>query len=174
MSAVPRPYSPTAFLLPLALMSTFLLAGCATLLSGSSDEIGFTSEPPGAEVVIDDVVVGETPTTVEVDRPGLEDQQVTVRIDGFEPRTFELQKQFNGTAVLNIFFWPGFIIDALAGPLFQYDKTAYSVEMESGRITLDLNDLERDSDGTYLLPETEGSVRVHDRETGVMFLFGDS
>ena len=59
-------YSAAAFLV-------FLLAGCATLFSGTEETITFNSEPSGAAVVIDGLTVGHTPLTIEVDRPGLDD-----------------------------------------------------------------------------------------------------
>ena len=96
---------------------------------------------------------------------------VTLQLEGFEPRTFELDKEFNKTSILNIFFWPGFLIDALTGALFKYDKTTYTVNMSNGTISLRLEDVRRGPDGQYLLPETDAPIHVIDSSTGLTVTF---
>lgn len=157
----------------LAIACAFVLfsSGCATLFSGTDEEITFNSSPSGAEVVVDGIIVGTTPTTVEIDRPGLEDQDVTIELDGYETRTFELDKEFNTTSILNIFFWPGFVVDALTGALFRYDKDTYSVNLETGAISLRLDELERGMSGEYLLPNVDEPVEVVDARTGLKVVF---
>lgn len=153
------------------LVGSVLLSGCATLFSGTDDEIRFQSEPSGAQVMIDGIVVGTTPTTVSVDRPGLNDTDVTVQLEGYEPRTFELKKEFNTTSILNIFFWPGFVIDAVTGALFTHDKKSYTVDLEAGTVTLNLDQLPRGDDGSYLLPDTHERIAVVDARSGLVVMF---
>lgn len=157
----------------LAIACAFVLfsSGCATLFSGTDEEITFNSSPSGADVVVDGIVVGTTPTTVEIDRPGLEDQDVTIELDGYETRTFELDKEFNTISILNIFVWPGFVVDALTGALFRYDKDTYSVNLETGAISLRLDELERGMSGEYLLPNVDEPVEVVDARTGLKVVF---
>lgn len=157
----------------LAIACSFVLfsSGCATLFSGTDEEITFNSSPSGADVVVDGIVVGTTPTTVEIDRPGLEDQDVTIELDGYETRTFELDKEFNTISILNIFVWPGFVVDALTGALFRYDKDTYSVNLETGAISLRLDELERGMSGEYLLPNVDEPVEVVDARTGLKVVF---
>jgi hypothetical protein len=152
-------------------LALLLFSGCATLFSGTDEDVTFRSEPSGAQIIIDGVTVGTTPATVEVDRPGLNDMDVTVELEGYEARTFELDKKFNNTAIWNILFWPGFIIDALTGALFRYDKTNYNVNLENGTVSLRLQDLRRGPDGEYLLPDVEESIVVRDHETGLILRF---
>ena len=49
----------------LLLSSAILMNGCATILTGSSDNINFTSEPSGAKIVLDGLDIGKTPATLE-------------------------------------------------------------------------------------------------------------
>lgn len=147
------------------------LPGCATVLSGSDEDLTFRSEPSGARITIDGIVVGQTPTTVSVDRPGLEDKDVTVDLDGYESRTFELDKEFNTVSILNLFFFPGWIIDAVTGALFKYDKATYTVDLEEGTLSLKLDELPRGPEGQYLLPDSETPITVTDPETGLTLLF---
>lgn len=157
----------------LAIACAFVLfsSGCATLFSGTDEEITFNSSPSGADVVVDGIVVGTTPTTVEIDRPGLEDQDVTIELEGYETRTFELDKEFNTISILNIFFWPGFVVDALTGALFRYDKDTYSVNLETGAVTLRLDELQRGMSGEYVLPNVDEPVEVVDSRTGLKVVF---
>ncbi len=157
----------------LAIACAFVLfsSGCATLFSGTDEEITFNSSPSGADVVVDGIVVGTTPTTVEIDRPGLEDQDVTIELEGYETRTFELDKEFNTISILNIFFWPGFVVDALTGALFRYDKDTYSVNLETGAISLRLDELQRGMSGEYVLPNVDEPVEVVDSRTGLKVVF---
>lgn len=148
-----------------------LLSGCATLFSGTEERITFYSEPSGASVIIDGIVVGTTPATVEVDRPGMEEMRVTVQLDGYDPRVFELDKEFNSASILNIFFWPGFVVDALTGALFKYDKTTYTVDLDRGTVSLNLDDLPRGPQGQFLIPDLADSVVVTDGQTGLTLVF---
>ena len=155
----------------LLVSALLLLSGCATLFSGTEDDITFDSEPQGAQVLIDGIVVGTTPTTVVVDRPGLEETDVTVQLDGYEPLRFELDTEFNNTAILNVFFWPGFVIDVLTGALFKYDKKHYTADLEDGTVSLRLEELPRGPQGQYLLPDQDAPLAVTDDDLGLTLVF---
>ena len=172
-----------------ALAATFLLAGCATLFSSTSDDIQFESEPSEATVIIDGVERGETPTTVTVGRDAFNDKRVTLQKEGYEDEVFRLRKEFTTVAILNLgnfLFWG---IDALTGAMFKYRPTQYDQELESesmGSLRLDLeestadaqdvsaygvNELRDESTGEVVLPEQNDNVIVHDEEKGVAYVF---
>jgi hypothetical protein len=65
-----------------------LLGGCATLITGTSQKVIFDSSPPGAEVVVNGVASGVTPTTVVIHRDG--ETVVTFRKAGYEPQAMPL------------------------------------------------------------------------------------
>lgn len=157
----------------LAIACAFVLfsSGCATLFSGTDEDITFNSSPSGANVVVNGIVVGTTPTTVEIDRPGLEDQDVTIELEGYDTRRFELDTEFNTVSILNVFFWPGFIIDIVTGAISRYDKDTYTVDLESGAVTLRLDELQRGMSGEYLLPNVDEPVEVVDARTGLKIVF---
>lgn len=154
-----------------ALTAFFLLSGCATLFSGTEERVRFYSEPPGANIIIDGITVGTTPSTVVVERPGLGEKEVVVELEGYEPRTFKLDKEFNATSILNVFFWPGFVIDALSGALFGYGKNVYEVDLQQGAVSLHLHELPRGREGEYLLPDTENALVVTDEVIGLTLRF---
>jgi len=173
-----------------ALTAVFLLAGCATIFSGTSDDIRFQSEPSEATIVIDGVERGETPKTVTVSRDALNDKKVTLRKEGYEDQVFRLQKDFATVAILNLgnfLFWG---VDLLTGALFKYRPTQYNQSLESesmGSLRFDLekstadaqqstnaygiDELKDESTGEVVLPEQDGNVIVHDEEKGVAYVF---
>ncbi len=101
-----------------------LCSGCATILSGSSQNITITSEPPGAHVKIAQQS-GTTPAILQV--PKGKDYPIEVT-HGTDTRVLPLQRTFDAISVLNIFFWPGFIVDAVTGAITKYDPDTYSVD----------------------------------------------
>ena len=99
------------------------------MFTGSNDHITFKSVPEGARVEINGNSMGRTPITVPVKR-ALTPPQVTMSLDGYDRRTLSLQNGFNSVAILNIFFWPGFIVDAATGTLMKYDVVTYETELD--------------------------------------------
>jgi len=107
-----------------------LLSGCATIFTRSSDAITFRSVPEGAKVEINGVSVGKTPVTVPVKR-SMNPPHVQMKLGGYETQYIVLQNSFNGVAVLDIIFWPTFLVDALTGSIMKYDVLTYEVELEA-------------------------------------------
>lgn len=155
------------------IVTAFAMSGCATLFTGSSDNIVFESEPAGAEILIDGLVVGRTPATVSVKRPGLGDKMVTLRMDGYSPVTFTLSKSFNTVAILNLASVVGWGIDILTGSVMRYDKQYYEADMSRGTVALSLQELEQTEDGAYVLPDVDGTLTVVDENAGIGIVFGD-
>ena len=151
--------------------ASVLSTGCATLFSGTTDQVTINSEPEGARILVDGIDQGTTPATLNLKRPGLNDTQITLRLDGYRDRVFSVQKSFNTVSILNILVWPGFIVDALTGALFKIDPTTYDIQMER-RTAYNIDDLERNEAGEILLPATEGDrVTVFDPASGVNVIF---
>ena len=106
-----------------------LTSGCASMFTRTNDPITFNSRPEGAKVQVNGMQVGRTPVTVPVKR-SLSAPQVQVSLDGYESQHLMLQNTFNGVAMLDVFFWPGFIIDAATGSIMKYSVLNYDVELE--------------------------------------------
>ena len=115
----------------LALLTCLTLtsAGCATIFSGSHDPITFNSIPEGAVVEINGARVGKTPVTIPIKR-SITPPQVRLKLADHEPQAILLQNTFNAVALLDILFWPGFIVDAATGSLMKYDMVSYEAELE--------------------------------------------
>jgi hypothetical protein len=98
------------------------------MFTGTSDPITFDSQPEGAKVQVNGMQVGRTPITIPIKR-SLSAPQVQISLDGYESQHIMLQSSFNGVAILDIFFWPGFIIDAATGSIMRYSIRNYDVDL---------------------------------------------
>ena len=141
--------------------TVLVFTSCATILSGTSDEIRFDSDPEGASIMLDGLKLGKTPATVSIKRPGFGNKEITLKLDGYEDRTFMLQKEFNTMAICNLASWPGWVIDILTGSVMKYSKTNYDVDLDAK--AFNLNELEKDQLGRYIVPDIyKRSVIVYD------------
>ena len=141
--------------------TVLVFTSCATILSGTSDEIRFDSDPEGASIMLDGLKLGKTPATVTIKRPGFGNKEITLKLDGYEDRTFMLQKGFNTMAICNLASWPGWVIDILTGSVMKYSKTNYDVDLDAK--AFNLNELEKDQLGRYIVPDIyKRSVIVYD------------
>ena len=141
--------------------TVLVFTSCATILSGTSDEIRFDSDPEGASIMLDGLKLGKTPATVTIKRPGFGNKEITLKLDGYEDRTFMLQKEFNTMAICNLAGWPGWVIDIITGSVMKYSKTNYDLDLDPK--AFNLNELEKDQLGRYIVPDIyKRSVIVYD------------
>lgn len=112
---------------------TFILAvfssGCATLFSGTTDEVTFTSEPAGARVLVDGDELGETPLTYEVDRQTFRRSEVVIQKDGYRSEKFPLKKTLDTVALFNCTSILSWGTDAITGAMMEYSPNKYFVEL---------------------------------------------
>lgn len=155
----------------LALLAAALTPGCATLFSGTSEQVTIDSEPEGARIFVEGIERGRTPATISVKRPGFNDTEVTLQLEGYEDRTFTLQKGFNTISILNLFVPAGFIVDAVTGAITQYDPNTYTVTLDQARGAYLLDELERDEAGRYVIPALNGPITVTDEARGLNIVF---
>ena len=77
-------------LFSLLLSSAVFINGCATILTGSSDDLNFTSNPSGAKILLDGLEIGTTPATIEVKRSGFSDKEIILKLDYNMPLALSL------------------------------------------------------------------------------------
>ena len=95
-----------------------LFSSCASIVSGTSQPIKFSSQPAGADVRIDGVSRGRTPAEIDVSTKSAH----TVRLELAGYQTFEtkLERKLNGWIFGNIAFGGliGVIVDASTGAMY--------------------------------------------------------
>lgn len=140
-------------------------SGCATLFTGTSDTITIDSEPSGARVFVDGIEQGVTPATVRV-RRSLGTTLVTLKLEGYDDRTFELMKEFNTVSVLNLFSPLSWAIDIATGALMRYNPKGYDLRLEPVT-AVNARDLPTNAAGHVLVPPSSRSLAIHDAALGV-------
>jgi hypothetical protein len=116
--------------LALALMTS----SCATLFSGSSQPITFSGlegtkiYDAATNMKLAEIGAGKTATVNIKKKVG--DKQLLAKKDGYKNTPLILESSFNNTALLNIFFWPGFIVDYGTGKMNKWDNQFINIEME--------------------------------------------
>ncbi len=111
----------------LTILMVALLASCATILSGSKDDVTFDSEPRGAQIIVDGNVMGVTPLTVSLKRNKY--KQVEVHLDGYRVQTRPLSTSYDPVALINI-FWDWSTTDLITGNAFEYDPNSYYFRLD--------------------------------------------
>lgn len=95
-----------------------LVAACATIMHGSSQQVGINSQPTGATVVVDSQTVGMTPVVAKLARKRT--HRITVTLAGYQPYEMVTTRKTSGWVWGNIVFGGliGLIVDASTGGLY--------------------------------------------------------
>lgn len=106
-----------------------LPAGCASIMTGSSQMVEVHSVPSGASIQMDGIHVGTTPRLLKVRRGNA--HTLMVYKEGLEPQTVSLGTEFNywflGNIALGLL--PG-IVDVVNGAWMWATPTVVSVTLE--------------------------------------------
>ena len=118
-------------------------AGCASIISGGSQKVSFTTHPTGAEVTLIDSNgdirhKGETPFEVRLPRGDgfFKSRSLTMHVDadGYPRRTVNLKSEMNPWYLGNLAFGGviGFVIvDPLTGAMWAYPRVMH-VDLTDG------------------------------------------
>jgi PEGA domain len=107
------------------------LVGCATIMHGSEQEIGFSSTPTNAKVSIDGQPRGQTPVVVKLARK--EKHVVRMELDGYQPFEAALTRGTSGWVWGNIVFGGviGLAVDAMSGGLYQINENSVAAQLQA-------------------------------------------
>ena len=112
------------------LSSLLFMQGCATIISGKTQEVTFTSVPEAATVSVQGRSLGKTPITVQLDKKS--DQTLVFEKEGYKTLTLPL------TTTLDPWFWGNILLggligsttDGISGAVNQYSPSQYSVTLQ--------------------------------------------
>lgn len=109
---------PTLLKLISGCLTIALFAGCASIVSGTTQPIKFSSDPSGADVRIDGVSRGRTPAELEISTRS--PHTVRIELAGYQTYETKLERKMNGWIFGNIFFGGiiGLIVDASTGAMY--------------------------------------------------------
>ena len=117
----------TSFLLGLAFL--FLTSSCATIFSGTREEVLFTSEPSGVKVIMDGYTIGKTPIMLDV-RRNLGGRWVVFELEGYESQYVKLEADFNAVSILNLTCLICWGVDLATGAAARYSLPSMYIELE--------------------------------------------
>lgn len=114
-------------ILPFALVA---LAGCASIISGRTQEVSFASNPEGVTVTVNGRILGKTPLTVNLQKKS--EQSLVFSKDGYKTLSMELETSING------WFWGNIVLggligsttDGITGSVYKYAPSQYMVTLE--------------------------------------------
>lgn len=104
------------------------LSGCASIISGTSQDITFDSNPQGAKVYLDGKIMGTTPFTFSATKNKF--SSLRVEKDGYISINRTVGKSYDPVALINI-FWDLSTTDALTGAIYKYDDNNYFFDLQS-------------------------------------------
>ena len=112
------------------------LAGCATIMQGSSQEVSISSQPTGANVFVDGVMVGTTPHVANLKRK--DKHVVRLELDGYQPFELPLTRATSGWVWGNLAFGglPGLAIDAISGGMYKLKPETVNATLAAEGLTL--------------------------------------
>lgn len=78
-------------------------SACATAINGTTQRVAVASDPPGAQVYVNDAPVGVTPAFVDLPRRD-RDLELRLEKDGYEPAKLEVERELSGWSWGNLLF----------------------------------------------------------------------
>ena len=107
-----------------------LLASCATIVGGTSQNVSINSNVKGAEITVNGLTVGNTPYTGPIKRGN--STIVTLRKNGYETKTITLSTEIESI------FWGNIIIggvlgsttDLATGGMYRYAPATLQIDLE--------------------------------------------
>ena len=110
--------------------TALVLWGCATIMHGTSQKVGISSSPTGAEVWVDNKEMGFTPLFADLKRG--DDHIVRVELAGYQKAELTITKGVSGWVWGNIVFGGlvGLAVDAITGGLYNLSPEQLNAELK--------------------------------------------
>jgi PEGA domain len=122
------------------------LAGCATIIHGTKQEVGISSTPTGAAVMIDNKDVGVTPVIRKLSRK--DNHVVRIQMAGYQPFETTLTHSVSGWVWGNVAFGGliGLAVDAASGGIYKLTPEQVEGALQSGHASAT-----KTADGIYVV-----------------------
>ena len=100
-------------------VAALLSTGCASIMHGTSQDVGISSSPTNANVTVDKVAQGQTPVVAKLSRK--DNHIVRLELDGYAPAEMTLTRSVSGWVWGNVVFGGliGLAVDAISGGLYK-------------------------------------------------------
>lgn len=103
--------------------------GCASIMHGTTQQIGVSSSPTGATVLVNGNQRGVTPAVLDLSRKSI--HTISLQSDGYEPFEMALTRSVSGWVWGNIVFGGiiGLAVDAGTGGLYKLSPEQVGAEL---------------------------------------------
>ena len=110
--------------------------GCASIMHGTNQDIGFSSSPTNATVTVDGALLGRTPLTSKLNRK--DNHIVRVELEGYMPYEATFTRSVSGWVWGNILFGGliGLAIDAISGGLYKLTPEQLNAELRKATVSV--------------------------------------
>ncbi len=117
------------------------LIGCATIMHGTKQEVGISSVPSSAKVVIDNRTFGNTPLVANLSRR--KNHTVKILLDGYLPYELVLTQKVSGWIWGNIVFGVfggliGLVVDVVSGGIYKVTPEQIKAELKESGVNISL------------------------------------
>lgn len=144
--------------------SIILLSSCATIISGSRQNVEINSEPSSAKVYINEIEIGNTPVQKNLKRN--QEYSLVLKLDGYETYETKIERKFNAWYIGNIAFGGliGIIIDPITGAMHKLKpkeingspKSGTTYNTEDGKLIITISmDIDSNSEKIGQLQKSE-------------------
>jgi PEGA domain-containing protein len=109
-----------------------VLCSCASIIHGTHQDVGISSNPTGAQVSVDGQVKGTTPVVANLTRK--DNHIVRIELAGYKPYETTLTRKVSGWVWGNIVFGGliGLAVDAINGALYNLTPEQVSAALLAG------------------------------------------
>lgn len=98
-----------------------VLTGCASIAGDNTRKVSVNSKPAGAKIYVDNQQYGTTPQVITLPNNIYGGKNVMLKKQGYNDESMMVNTKFQPIAILDILFWPTFIVDGLTGDLVKID-----------------------------------------------------
>jgi hypothetical protein len=104
--------------------------GCATVVKGTTQVVPVSSDPTGAQVSVDGVARGTTPTALTLSRKS--DHLLTFEKEGYESASVQLTRSLSAAVAGNIIAGGlvGWGVDAVSGAQYNLNPSTVNVRLK--------------------------------------------
>jgi hypothetical protein len=132
-----------------ASIAAVAFGGCATIFTGTTDDLAFDANVPDVLLSIDGEVQGQLPLSIKMSRNFVGGRRFVAKFEkpGYATQQFELKREFNTVAILDIsstLISGG--VDVLTGSLMKFSPREYHVLMVEAEAAPSKAELQRTRD----------------------------
>ena len=149
---------------------SMMITSCATIFSGSTKIVRFSSNPSSAAIFIDEIEVGKTPFEMLLTR--MDEHSVEMKLDGYQTYHTRLTKTLNPWCIANVFIGGviGLIVDASTGAMYDLSPGIINAEMNNGT---DIQPVVNEQSITTKVERTKDQLNIGDNVKFYNYSFND-